>query len=132
MSMRVRQKEQPELYPDWRRKNSPAHQAKIRDGLKCVVCGAEDRTLVLDDDGKPHHFMYLYAAHLCPLDPAYYRVEPIEGQRLKAMCPKHARQYDVYWKPRWERVEHERRKHCILLARQFNSTWLTKRFTEVV
>jgi hypothetical protein len=117
MSMRVREKTHPNLYPRWRRKESPARRCKIRDGLKGVICGIEDRTLIYDEDGKPHHFLYLYAAHLCPLDPWYERIEPIEGQRLRAMCPKHAREYDVYWKRRWEEVEHQRRLHRILLAR---------------
>ena len=132
MSMRVRQKTHKHLYPRWSRENSPARQCKARDGFKCVECGIEDRTLILDAQGKPHHFLYLYAAHLCPLDPEYDSVEPIEEQRLKAMCPQHAREYDVYWKPRWEEFEHQQRLHGILLSHWLPDQWLAKRFLEVV
>lgn len=131
MSMRVREKTHKKLYPHWSRQDSPARQCKARDGYKCVVCGIEDRTLVYVD-GEPHHFMYLYAAHMCPLDPQYELIEPIEDQRLQAMCPRHAREYDVYWKPRWEAFEHERRLHGILLSCWLPDPWIAKRFLTVV
>lgn len=39
-------------------------KAKIRDKWRCVACGVEDRFLVLDEQGKPHHIISLHAAHL--------------------------------------------------------------------
>lgn len=130
MSMRERVKTHATLYPKWLRKeDSPARQCKKRDGGKCIVCGVKDRTLVYVD-GEPHHFLYLYAAHLCPLDPEYDQIEPIEGYHLRAMCPKHARAYDVYWKPRWEEFLHQRQMHRILLDKRFDG-WLMDRFMTV-
>lgn len=131
MSMRLRQKKHADIYPNWKKKNSPARRAKIRDGLRCVTCGVAEKTLVLDELGQPDHIIYLHAAHLCPLDPQYDQVEPIEGQRLRAMCPSCHGAYDAYWRPRWDEVEHQRNLHGILLARWLPSSWLSKRFLEV-
>ena len=132
MSMRQRQKSHAAIYPGWKKKNSPARRAKIRDGLKCVSCGMADRTLVLDELGQPDHILYLHAAHLCPLDPQFDLVEPIEGQHLRAMCPACHGAYDACWKPRWAESEHERTLHGILLSRWLPSPWLAQRFLTVV
>ena len=132
MSMRQRVKTHQQRYPHWLKKTSPAKLAKIRDGMKCVACGVEDRTLVLDDQGKPHHIIYLHAAHLSYLDPQYALTEPIEGERLKAMCPACHGAYDACWRPREEEAEHEAHLHQIQLSRWLPDQWLQKRFLEVV
>jgi hypothetical protein len=124
--MRTREKQHPELYPNWRKKKeSPAKQAKKRDGNHCIFCGAEDRQLTTNRDGELC-IRYLYAGHLHILDPLYWQTEPIEGQRLRAMCPTCHGTYDQYWKRRAEEVEHQRRLHQILI-----SQWLMQRFLEV-
>ncbi|HET8843756.1 MAG TPA: hypothetical protein VFN35_19995 [Ktedonobacteraceae bacterium] len=132
MSMRRRMKEYPARYPHWRRKASPAKLAKIRDKWQCVACGVEDRTLVLDEHGKPHHIIYLHAAHLSFLDPQFALTEPREGERLRAMCPACHGAYDATWKPREEEAEHEARLPQILLSHWLPDAWLQKRFLEVV
>lgn len=132
MSMRARQKTHAALYPGWKKKDSPARRAKIRDGQHCVSCGMAEKTLVLDEHGQPDHIIYLHAAHLCPLDPQYELVEPIDGQHLRAMCPACHGAYDAYWKPRWAAVEHECQLHRVLLSRWLPSPWLTHRFLDVI
>lgn len=133
MSMRERQKEQPEIYPEWMKKDSAPRQCKKRDKYRCVRCGVKDRTLILDENDQPKYILYLHGAHLSYLDPWYKRVKPIDGQRMRAMCPRCHKRYDNYWKRREERVEHERRKHAIVRQRQTLAAWpwLTRRFTEV-
>ncbi len=134
MSMRVRRKELEDLYPDWGKKDSAPRICKERDGNKCVRCHVQDRTLILDGNGQPRYILYLHAAHLSYLDPWYYKVKPIDGQRTRAMCPSCHKRYDNYWERREERVEHERRKHAIVCERQVAAAWpwLTRRFLEVV
>jgi hypothetical protein len=132
MSMRVRQKQRPDLYPHWSHKDSPAKQAKERDNNVCVACGVADRTLKLDEQGNPHHFIYLHAAHISYLDPQFAKTEPINGERLRAMCPSCHGAYDATWKPREAEAEHEARLHRILLSRWLPDAWLQKRFLEVV
>jgi hypothetical protein len=132
MSMRQRVKTHEERYPHWLKKASPAKLAKIRDKMHCVACGVEDRTLVLDDQGKPHHIIYLHAAHISYLDAQFEKTEPIDGERLRAMCPTCHGAYDAYWKPREAEAEHEARLHQILLERRYANPWLQKRFLEVV
>lgn len=132
MSMRVRLKQDPEHYPNWMKKNSPAKRAKARDNNRCIVCGIKDRTLVTDRAGRPLFLIYLHAAHISSLDPMFEEIEPIEGEVLRAMCPKHHREYDNTWKPREEEVEHQRRLHHILLNRWLPNTWLSQRFLTVV
>ncbi|MGH2505806.1 MAG: hypothetical protein ACRDHZ_00065 [Ktedonobacteraceae bacterium] len=131
--MRSRQKERPGLYPKWRYKDdSPAHQAKERDGNMCIVCGVTDRTLILDEQGNPRYILYLHAAHLSDIDPLYWKTEPIEGQRLKAMCPRHHRQYDMHWNQRAAEVAHQRELHSILRDQRQATSFFMRRFTEVV
>jgi hypothetical protein len=130
--MRKRVKTHQQRYPHWLKKKSPARQAKIRDGFHCVACDIEDRTLVLDAEGKAHHIIYLHAAHISYLDPQFEKTEPIEGEHLRAMCPTCHGAYDAYWKPRETEAEHEARKHQILLSRWLPDAWLQKRFLEVV
>jgi len=132
MSMRVRTKTHRRLYPHWLKVDSPAKRAKARDENTCVVCGVRDRLLVLDDQGQPHHLLYLHAAHVSYLDPLYEQVEPIEGERLLSLCPRCHRDYDARWKPREEEVEHQQRMHRVLLSRWLPSEFLSKRFLEVV
>jgi hypothetical protein len=127
MSMRVRQKTHQHLYPNWKRKESPARQAKIRDGLVCVDCGMADRTLILDEDGKPAYMLYLHAAHLHPLDSDFQRVEPIDGQRTRARCPHHHRLYDLKWEAIELQLAEYREAHARIPA-----AWLTQRFVTVV
>lgn len=132
--MRSRQKQQPQRYPRWSKEDSPARQCKARDGYTCIVCGAKDRTLIVDAAGQPSYILYLHAAHLNELDPLYYQVEPIEGQRLAAMCPRDHRLYDLHWQARAEVVEHERRKHRIVRERRATTAtwaWLLQRCLEV-
>jgi len=132
MSMRVREKTHKQLYPKWSRQNSPARRAKERDNNQCIQCGVADRTLILDEAGQPLYVLYLHAAHINPLDPQFEDIEPIEDQRLRAMCPRCHRIYDLYWQQREEELEHQRRMHQILLERWLPSEWLQKRFLEVV
>ena len=132
MSMRARMKKHPGRYPNWRRKASPTKLAKQRDGGKCVVCGQPDRVLILDDQGEPHHMLYLTGAHLCPLDPQFELVEPIEEQHIVTMCPACHGAYDAHWRPRWEAFLHEQCLHRILLSRWLPSEFLSRRFLEVV
>jgi hypothetical protein len=128
MSMRVRTPRRPDLYPNWQKKtDSPTKQAKIRDGQHCVDCGVADRTLIADELGQPRYILYLHGAHLHPLDPWFYQIEPIEGQRLRARCPRCHRIYDLHWAARAEEVEHQRRLHGILL-----DGWIACRFLEVI
>jgi hypothetical protein len=128
MSMRVRQKSHRKLYPHWGSKQeSPAKRAKERDGNQCVRCHVADRTLILDEQGQPRYILYLHAAHLSPLDPEYWRVEPIEGQRLRAMCPSCHRLYDLHWQEREQVTEHQRGLHAILRHR-----WILNRFLQVL
>jgi hypothetical protein len=109
--MRERLKGRPDLYPVWLRKvESPAKRCKERDGMQCVDCGAQDRTLAENAQGEPY-MLYLHAAHLHPLDPD--PVEPIAGQRLRARCPRHHRCYDLHWQRREAEVEHQRTMHAI-------------------
>ena len=131
MSMRVRRKQDPQHYPNWMKKNSPARRAKARDNNRCIVCGIEDRTLVVDHKSRPDFIIYLHAAHISYLDPTYELVEPIEGEVLRAMCPKHHREYDAVWKPREEEVEHQCAMHGILRARALTGFFMD-RFTHVV
>jgi hypothetical protein len=130
--MRQRVKTHKKRYPKWLRKASPARLAKIRDKMHCVACGVEDRTLVLDEQGKPRYIIYLHAAHISYLDPQFALTEPIEGERLRAMCPTCHGAYDAHWKPREAEAEHEARLHQILLSRWLPDAWLQKRFLEVV
>lgn len=134
MSMRARQKAFETLYPRWSRKQeSPARLAKIRDGNCCTRCGVADRTLVLDELGLPHHMVYVHAAHLCYLDPLFFEIEPIAGQRLLTLCPTCHGSYDHYWKPRVEEAEHQARLHNVLLGHVLPGyPWLSKRFLEVI
>lgn len=126
--MRSRVKTHQSIYPNWQRKeDSPSRRAKLRDGLVCVDCGIADRTLITDEQGAARYLIYLHAAHINPLDPEYNQVEPIDGQRLRARCPRCHRLYDLLWQARAEEVEHQRRMHGILRDR-----WLMQRFTEVV
>lgn len=127
MSMRTRQKSYRSIYPKWSRQDSPARQAKKRDDYTCITCGTQDRTLILDADGQPHHILYLHAAHLHYLDPMYWQVEQIEGQKLRAMCPACHRRYDIYWRDRAEECEHQVSLHGILLT-----GWFAKRFSQVL
>lgn len=127
MSMRLRVPKLPELYPNWQKKmDSPTRQAKIRDGLRCVDCGVADRTLITDELGQPRYILYLHGAHVNPLDPDWLNVEPIDGQRLRARCPRCHRLYDLFWAARSEEVDHQRRMHGILL-----DGWMARRFLEV-
>jgi len=129
MSMRRRVKTHGKRYPKWLSKqNSPARLCKERDGWHCVLCGEADRTLKLDEDGKPHHIVYLHAAHVNPLDPQYERIESIEDEVLLAMCPSCHRSYDAHW----AEVEHELLLHRILLSQRYTNTWIMDRFTTVV
>lgn len=132
--MRSRQKLQPRLYPHWSRKDSPAKQAKLRDGKVCVDCGVHDRTIAQNAAGEDY-YLYLHAAHVSYLDPD--PVEPIlvestgEMVRLRARCPRCHGRYDAIWKPREAEAEHEARMHAILLTRWLPDSWLQKRFLEV-
>lgn len=124
MSMRLRQKQRPDLYPKWqRKKNSPARQAKARDGWVCVDCGKSDREVYTNEDGELC-IRYLHGGHLHPLDPDYWQVEPIEGQRLRARCPRCHRIYDIHWRTRQEEVDHQCRMHGILRTRFFEARFL--------
>lgn len=126
--MRTRQKIHTSLYPNWQKKiDSPTRLAKIRDGQRCVDCDVADRTLITDELGQPLYILYLHGAHLHPLDPEFYRVEPIDGQRLRARCPRCHGRYDHKWKRRAEEVEHQRLLHSILRSR-----WVMQRFCQVV
>lgn len=128
--MRSREKQHPGLYPKWHhKKDSPAKLAKIRDGKVCVDCGVQDRTIAQNADGEDY-FLYLHAAHVSYLDPDL--VEPIDGQRLRARCPRCHGIYDSIWKPREAEAEHEARLHQLLLDRWLPDRWLQKRFLEVV
>jgi hypothetical protein len=82
---------------------------------------------MLDAEGKPLHILYLHAAHINKLDPMYAETEPIEDERLRAMCPSCHRTYDLHW----QEIEHELLLHRILLDRRFES-WFMTRFTQVV
>lgn len=128
MSMRTRQKTHKRIYPKWSKQNSPARQCKERDGYICTVCSVKDRTLKLDENGQPHHILYLHAAHLHYLDPMYWLTEPIEGQHLAAMCPSCHKRYDNAWKRRAIECEHQVKLHGILLA----NWWFAQRFSQVV
>jgi hypothetical protein len=130
MSMRVRVKTHKKRYPRWMHKDSPTKLAKQRDGNKCVFCGVADRTLITDEQGDPLYILYLHGGHLSPLDPWFYKVEPIEGERLRAMCPSCHRKYDLHWGAREEEVEHQRRMHRILLDRRYEG-WIMDRFMRV-
>ncbi len=124
--MRSRQKQRPDLYGQkWlSKKDSPARQAKKRDGNVCVDCGQVDRLLILDEAGQPHHIEYLHGAHIHPLDPDFSQVEPIENQRLRARCPRCHGRYDHYWRQREAEVAHQVTLHSILLHR-----FIMSRFT---
>jgi hypothetical protein len=131
--MRSRQKQRPDLYPKWRNKeDSPARQAKRRDNNQCIICGIEDRTIIFDDQGNPRYMLYLHAAHLCDLDPMYWETEPIEGQRLRAMCPRHHRQYDLHWAPRIEEAEHQRALLKAAREQDQEPGFIMQRFTIVI
>ena len=133
MSMRVRTSQRPDLYRNWQKKtDSPTKQAKVRDGLVCVDCGVADRTLITDELGQPLYILYLHGAHVHPLVPDFYCVEPIDGQRLRARCPKCHRHYDLKWEARAVESEHQASLHRILIARWLPSPWLARRFLEVV
>lgn len=114
--MKTRKKARPDLYPNWQHQDSPARQAKDRDGNQCVDCGAQDRTIAINAAGEIY-MRYLHAAHVHPLDPD--PVLPISGQRLRARCPRCHRLYDLHWKQRAAEVEHQCRLHRILLERHF-------------
>ncbi|HEX7736999.1 MAG TPA: hypothetical protein VF458_19295 [Ktedonobacteraceae bacterium] len=124
MSMRKRQKAKQNLYPKWGKQDSPARLAKDRDNWQCVDCHIDDRTLVLDEQGNPRYILYLHASHLSSLDPDYWRTEPIEGQRMRARCPRCHRLYDLYWQAREAEVEHQRRLHRILIDRFFQQRFM--------
>jgi hypothetical protein len=122
--MRIRMKTKKRLYPHWRRKKlSPAMLAKERDGNVCVECGVPNRSLAYNAEGEPY-ILYLHASHLSYLDP--YPIDPIEGQRLRARCPHCHGCYDAKWRRREEAFEHQRRLHCIGIAR-----WFEQRFMRV-
>jgi hypothetical protein len=125
--MKSRRKRRPDLYPCWEKKHdSPPDLCRQRDGMKCVDCGVEQFTLRVSANGTPY-LVYLHGAHVNPLDPDYDRVEPIEGQRLRARCATCHARYDNYWKARLEELAHQRKLHAILLARFF----IMRRFTQV-
>lgn len=127
MSMRIRQKTHKHLYPRWQQKESPARQVKIRDGLACVDCLVADRTLVLDEDGNPSHLIYLHAGHVHPLDPDFKRIEPIDGQRMRARCPRCHRRYDLKWEAiELQLTEYQQEHSCV------SSAWFTQRFCTVL
>jgi uncharacterized C2H2 Zn-finger protein len=113
--IRKRQKQRPDLYPNWLRKDSPAKQAKERDGWICIDCGRANRTIYTNAQGELS-IVFLHGAHVHRLDPD--PVAPIEGQRLRARCPRCHRIYDIRWKRREEAVEHEWRKHATLIERK--------------
>jgi hypothetical protein len=132
--MRARQKQFRHLYPRWSKKDSPAKLAKERDGKRCVRCGVPDRTITQNAAGEPY-MLYLHAAHLNPLDPDYQTVAPIQGQHLRAMCPRCHRCYDLFWQhqaiEQAAEVEHQRTLHGILLDRRFSGFYMN-RFTQVI
>ena len=122
MSMRLRQKTQPHIYPRWSNtQQSPARLCKERDGKHCVDCGVEDRALALNANGEAY-FLYLHAAHIHALDPD--PVKPIDGQRLRARCPRCHRLYDMHWRARQQEVDHQCRLHGILRTRFFENRFL--------
>ena len=92
-------------------------------------CGVQDRTIAQNADGEDY-YLYLPAAHVSYLD--LEPVEPIDGQRLRARCPRCHGIYDSVWKPREAEAEHEACLHRILLSRWLPDAWLAKRFFEVV
>lgn len=121
--MKSRRKRRPDLYPKWMNKqDSPPELCRQRDGLVCVDCGIAQYTQLTSANGAPY-FVYLHASHLHQLDPD--PVEPIDGQRLRARCPRCHRIYDMYWQRRTEEVEHQVTLHEILRERVAP----TKRFT---
>lgn len=122
--MRKRQKQKAAIYPKWGHQESPANQCRERDGLACFDCGVEQYTILISATTGAPYILYLHASHLHPLDPD--PVEPIEGQRLRARCPRCHRLYDMDWQRREDETEHQRRLHGILVDRFF-----MKRFTEI-
>lgn len=115
--MKTRKKQKPGTYPRWMHQDSPANQCRERDGLKCWDCGIEQYTILIGSTSGAPYILYLHAAHVHYLDPD--PVSPIDGQRLRARCPRCHRLYDMHWERRAEEVEHQCRLHGILLERQF-------------
>jgi hypothetical protein len=130
-----RSKHDRQKYPDWlkrkRRKSTP-QLCRERDNNKCVDCPAIHRTTYTNAEGEPSMY-FLHASHLSKLDPEYYQLTPINGQRVKTRCPKCHRVYDIYWKAREAELEHQRILHEIIFTRRkFESSFLARRFMTVL
>ncbi len=126
MSMRERVKQSPDLYPNWRKRKqeNPKFLCKERAGWRCEKCGVAHRAILKNADGEKY-MCYLAAAHVHKLDSV--QPEPIDGQRLRALCPTCHGVYDYYWRERAKELAHQLRMHCILRTRFFES-----RFMDVV
>jgi hypothetical protein len=126
MSMMERIKRYPAKYPNWKRHKeaSPKWLCKERANWLCEQCGVSHRSILMNSEGLPY-MCYLSAAHVHKLDSI--QPEPIQGQRLRAMCPGCHGAYDYFWRERQVELAHQLRLHKILRTRFFE-----RRFMEVV